>query len=134
VYGIVDSKRVPQGNLRNNLTIIAQTIQKLANGETFGSETEHMIKMNKFIEKNRDRLFEFMKQLPVNIDDKEVEEKYEVLKPITFEKINKKQFDLEDLKLFQKIIFEIGYELLENIIENEHEKKAIFDYISLGKI
>jgi len=133
VYGIVDSKKVPMGNIRNNLTIIATVLQKLANGESFGNETEHMKRMNLFIEKNKDALFNFLEVIPLNMEDKELGEKYETLfKPITFEKINKMVFLREDLKLFHKIFFDIGYELLENIMENENEKKSTYDYISLG--
>lgn len=121
--------KMPEGNVRKNLTLIAKVLQKLANGEMYETDSPHLMPLNKFIEQNQIKLSAYLKQLP---QDPEVLEGklpfYDLQKSITFEDIHYKTFDMKDLLFIHQMIYEYGYEMivsLQNEVIMTHDKRPV---------
>jgi hypothetical protein len=121
--------KMPDGNVRKNLTLIAKILQKLANGEMYETDSPHLMPLNKFIEQNQIKLFTYLKQLP--LDPQQVEGKLpfaDLQKSITFEDIHYKSFDMRDLLFVHQMIYEYGYDMivsLQNEVIMTHDKRPV---------
>jgi hypothetical protein len=104
-YGLV--KKPPDGNPRKNLTLVAKILQKLANGESFQTETPHLMPMNAFINKNQQNLFNYLKVLTNDPQAQEGKNPFfDLQKVVTFEDIHLRKFNIEDLTFIHELIFE----------------------------
>jgi len=121
--------KMPEGNVRKNLTLIAKILQKLANGEMYETDSPHLMPLNKFIEQNQIRLFSYLKQLPQDPEQQEGKLPFaDLQKSITFEDIHYKSFDMKDLLFIHQMIYEYGYEMivsLQNEVILTHDKRPV---------
>jgi len=121
--------KMPDGNVRKNLTLIAKVLQKLANGEMYETDSPHLMPLNKFIEQNQIKLSAYLKQLPQDTEQYEGRLPFHDLqKSITFEDIHYKTFDMKDLLFIHQMIYEYGYEMivsLQNEVIMTHDKRPV---------
>ncbi len=127
-YGILSA--IPQGNVRKNLTSIARTVQKCANGELFGTESPALMPLNEFIQRNQKKLHEYLKQLPQDpVEHGEGKLPFHDLqKTITYGDIHLKSFDIKDLIFIHQLIYEYGFELivsLQNEVILTHDRRPV---------
>jgi ankyrin repeat protein len=62
-YGLLPNGLVPGPAARRNLTLITKLLQNLSNNVEFGSKEQFMVPMNVFIERNRDRMTQYLTEL-----------------------------------------------------------------------
>jgi ankyrin repeat protein len=62
-YGLLPNGLVPSAAARRNLTLVTKLLQNLSNNVEFGSKEQFMVPMNVFIDKNRDRMTQYLTEL-----------------------------------------------------------------------
>lgn len=108
--------KLPDGDIRNNLTYIAKVLQKLANQEKFEVETPHLMPLNRFIERNKGTLIKYLKSLPVDPKKQEGKSPFgDLMKKVSYEDIHLKTFNVDDLKFLHGLIYDFGYELISSL-------------------
>lgn len=108
--------KLPDGDIRNNLTYIAKVLQKLANQEKFEVETPHLMPLNRFIERNKGTLIKYLKALPVDPKKQEGKAPFgDLMKKVSYEDIHLKSFNVDDLKFLHGLIYDFGYELISSL-------------------
>ncbi|KAL0486907.1 Ras GTPase activating protein [Acrasis kona] len=120
---------MPAKFVRATLTLVARVLQKLSNGEQFGTETPHLMPLNTFIERNQPKLVNYLKQLLKDPLEQEGRLPFgDLQKTVTFEDIHLKSFDMKDLSFVHQMIYEYGYELivsLQNEVIMTHDKRPL---------
>ena len=59
-------QELPEGRQSRNFTLVAKTLQSLANFTKFGSKEDYMLFMNEFVEREWNQMQNFLKQISVS--------------------------------------------------------------------
>eukprot|EP00761_Pharyngomonas_kirbyi_P001570 gb/GECH01001574.1/.p1 GENE.gb/GECH01001574.1/~~gb/GECH01001574.1/.p1 ORF type:complete len:868 (+),score=182.47 gb/GECH01001574.1/:1-2604(+) len=111
--------KIPPSKIRKNLTNIARVLQKLANGEKFDSATPHLLPMNDFIERNTEKLSNWLKAVCKDPMEDSLEKPFsDMNKVVSYEDLHFKEFELEDLQLLHTLIFQYQLDLIVSV-QNE---------------
>lgn len=110
-------QKLPDGDIRNNLTYIAKIVQKLANQEKFDMEAPHLMRLNDYVERNKEALVKYLKTLSQDPKQQEGKQPFEdLVGPVNYEILHTQSFNIDDLKLIHGLIFDNAFEFLVQLL------------------
>lgn len=125
--------KLPDGDVRNNLTYIAKIVQKLANQEKFDTEAPHLMGLNDFIERNKQTLIQYLKILSSDPKQESGKQPFEdLVGPVNYELLHTLSFNTDDLKLIHGYIFDNAFEFLVQLLQDyiQIPEQPIFELLT----